>query len=94
MLDSGATGIAFMSREFAARQKYSLRPLDQPLDVESADGTPLGSGKIDSQVSTTITLNGHEESLDCLVIDCAHADVILGIGWLRLHDPGRSWIGM
>jgi hypothetical protein len=93
MIDSGAAGFAYLADEFCRKHGFSQVGKRHPVSVQTADGTPLGSGRIDSQVADVrLVVAGHSEltaSLD--VLPCPHADILLGAGWLALHNPDIDW---
>lgn len=92
MLDSEAAG-NFMSEEFSHSHAVSLIPCSTPLSVETIDGRPLGSGLIKSmsqelQMSTGLL---HEEKIHFYILPMSNTPIILGLPWLRRHDPLISW---
>ncbi len=92
MIDSGAAG-NFMSLNFALEHNISLIRCPSPLAVEAVDGRPLGTGKITHLTSRLTLTTGalHHESIQFYIIPTAHASIILGLPWLRRHNPGISW---
>ncbi len=92
MIDSGAAG-NFMSLNFAQEHNISLTRCLSPLAVEAVDGRPLGTGKITHLTSRLTLTTGalHHESIQFYIIPTAHASVILGLPWLRRHNPSISW---
>lgn len=92
LLDSGAAG-DFISYEFVKLHNFTLSPCTPPLAVEAVDGRPLGKGRI-TQITEEINLNIgvlHNESIRFYVIQSPHNPLILGLPWLRRHDPQISW---
>ncbi len=92
MIDSGAAG-NFMSLNFAEEDNISLIHCLSPLAVEAVDGRPLGTGKITHLTSRLMLTTGalHRESIQFYIIPTAHASIILGLPWLRRHNPSISW---
>lgn len=91
LIDSGAAG-NFMSYNFANSNQFSLIPCDSRLSVEALDGRPLGEGRI-RHITTTLQLTTegqHTESLQ-FYITSPHNPVVLGMPWLRQHNPTISW---
>ncbi len=92
MIDSEAAG-NFMSLNFAQEHNISLIRCLSPLAVEALDGCPLGTGKITHLTSRLMLTTGalHRESIQFYIIPTAHASIILGLPWLRKHNPSISW---
>ncbi len=92
MIDSGAAG-NFMSLNFAQEHDIPLIRCLSPLAVEAVDGRPLGTGKITPLTSRLKLTTGalHQESIQFYIIPTVHASVILGLPWLRRHNPNISW---
>ncbi len=92
MIDSGAAG-NFMSQNFAQEHNIPLIRCLSPLAVEAVDGRPLGTGKITHLTSRLTLTTGalHQESIQFYIIPTVHASVILGLPWLRRHNPSISW---
>ncbi len=93
MIDSGAAG-NFMSVDFAHKNSIPLIRCLSPLAVEAVDGRPLGSGKITHLTSRLTLVTGalHQEIIQFYIISTLHAPIILGLPWLRKHNPSISWL--
>ena len=89
LLDSGASG-NFVSSSFA--RLHRLRPSSvsssSPL-VTLADGRQQATGGLVSFVSTRIS--SLVEPLDFTVTELQGFDAILGMPWLRRHNPAIDW---
>ncbi len=72
---------------------WNWPPVTLPLAVEALDGRPLGEGRvlrITEEVKLQIgTL--HSEFIQFYVIHSPNHSIILGIPWLRTHNPHISW---
>uniref|UniRef100_A0A8C1YSB8 Gypsy retrotransposon integrase-like protein 1 n=1 Tax=Cyprinus carpio TaxID=7962 RepID=A0A8C1YSB8_CYPCA len=92
LLDSGAAG-NFISEEFAKRYNIQLIPCSTSLSVETIDGRPLGSGSITHLTRKILMAAGllHKERIQFYILPTSHTPVILGLPWLRLHNPQISW---
>uniref|UniRef100_A0A8C1MA50 Gypsy retrotransposon integrase-like protein 1 n=2 Tax=Cyprinus carpio TaxID=7962 RepID=A0A8C1MA50_CYPCA len=92
LLDSGAAG-NFMSAEFARTNKVSLIPCANSLSVATIDGRPLGTGIITHLTQSLSMTTGllHQEVIQFYVLPTSNTPIILGLPWLRLHDPLVSW---
>ncbi|KAI2645887.1 Transposon Tf2-9 polyprotein [Labeo rohita] len=61
--------------------------------VEALDGRPLGEGKVQN-ITEVIQMHVgalHKESIQFYTIQSAHHSLILGLSWLRKHDPRIAW---
>ncbi|KAI2659483.1 Transposon Tf2-9 polyprotein [Labeo rohita] len=92
LIDSGAAG-NFISIEFAHQQNIILNSCKSSLSVEALNGRPLGEGRIHSLTEEMRMEIGalHRELIQFYTIHTPHHTVILGLPWLRKHDPHISW---
>ncbi len=92
LIDSGAAG-NFVSHDFALQHKLKLTPCNSPLAVEALDGRPLGEGRI-LRITEEVKLQIgtlHSEFIRLYVIQSPSHSIILGLPWLRTHNPHISW---
>ena len=87
MIDCGASGKAFIDSSFVQFHKIPLLPLHQPCTVTVVDGHVISSGVITHFVRVPLVIDNHIETTDMFVTKLSHYSVILGIPWLRSHDP-------
>lgn len=88
MLDTGAEGKRFIDKEWARDQGLELLPLRKPIRLETFDGQEAESGPITHYVQMHMRINDHQEKRACfLVTQLAHYPVVLGLPWLKIHDP-------
>uniref|UniRef100_A0A8C5M7Z7 Gypsy retrotransposon integrase-like protein 1 n=1 Tax=Leptobrachium leishanense TaxID=445787 RepID=A0A8C5M7Z7_9ANUR len=92
MVDSGASS-CFMDFTLATSLGIPYVNKKSPLSIQCVDGSPLTSGPV---VLETIPLlvrigNEHKEFLQFDLVTSPLFPVILGISWLRTHDPVISW---
>jgi len=90
LLDSGATGLV-MSKEFARRHRFKRTRLERPVYVRNVDGTLNYAGPIVDIVEVEIFFKGHKERTLIDVIEGQKWSVILGMPWLRRHNPEIDW---
>ena len=90
LLDSGATGLV-MSEEFARKHKFRRTKLERPIYVRNMDGTLNYAGPIVDTVEMEIFFKGHKERMLINVIGEQKWSVILGMPWLRCHNPEIDW---
>lgn len=88
MVDGGSSG-NFVSMEFANACGAALSPGERTLRVHLADGTVH---KCHLTATLTFTAHGHRERLSALVLpQLSGCDVILGMPWLKAHNPIIDW---
>jgi len=90
LLDSRATGLV-ISEEFAKRHKFKRTKLERPVYVRNVDSTLNYAGPIIDTVEVKIFFKGHKEQSSIDVIRGQKWSVILGIPWLRCHNPEIDW---
>lgn len=94
MIDSGASS-NFVSSSLIPRAIPLIRkPIPIPLSV--IDGTPISGGAITHHTAPVsllfeADLQQHAEEIQFEVIPMSSYTVILGIPWLRQHDPRIDW---
>lgn len=92
LLDSGAAG-NFISDTFTHEHNIQLTNCHSPLTVEALDGKPIGGGRV-SHITSELGLQTgalHKEQIHFYVIHSPNNPVILGLPWLRTHNPVISW---
>jgi len=90
LLDSGATGLV-MSEEFVRRHKFKRTRLKRLVYMRNVDGTLNYAGPIVDTVEVEIFFRGHKERASIDVIGGQKWSVILGMLWLRRHNPEIDW---
>ena len=90
LLDSGVTGLV-MSKEFARRHRFKRTRLERPVYVRNVDGTLNYVGPIVDTVEMEIFFKEHKERTLIDVIGGQKWSVILGMPWLRCHNPEIGW---
>ena len=92
MIDSGAAG-NFIAEQLVHSLRIPLTPCIPPLRVKGIDGRPLGSGQVTerTQVLQLTVDQVHTEPLSLFVVNSPVHSLVLGLPWLRQHDPDISW---
>jgi hypothetical protein len=90
MLDSGATS-SFVSNHFLKHHQFSPKPLATPIKVRNVDNTTNKSGYIRSYVELPIKIGDHISRERFLVTDIGDDRIMMGIDWLKKHNPGINW---
>lgn len=91
MVDSGAMGIGFMDRNLAKYKGLPVLSLNTPVKVKSVDGTACGNGLITEKALLRVKIQDILEEVEFLIIDCPKTPIILGLEWLRKHNPVVDW---
>lgn len=92
MLDSGANG-NYVSTQMAQRLKDCQAMKKHPYRLTMADGSPSAfeDGWVRKELQQVeLNIQGHQEKIDLDVTSIKY-DIILGMGWLKDHDPNISW---
>ena len=80
-----------MSEEFASKHRFKRTKLERPVYVRNVDGTLNYVGPIVDMVEIEIFFKGHKERTSIDVIGGQKWSVILGMPWLRCHNPEIDW---
>src|SRR5690606_12972009 len=91
LIDCGATGFAFVDKDFASQHNLPLFPLREPRALEVIDGRPISSGDITHICKVPFKVNDHFEHLPMFVTSLGHYPIVLGIPWLRRHGPSINF---
>jgi len=86
LIDSGATGIAFINKDFAYHHQLPVVPLSNPRSLQVIHGHPISSGDITHTTTINLLINEHQEELPMFVTQLGHYPIVLSIPWLDLHD--------
>jgi hypothetical protein len=94
MIDSGATG-NFIDTQVATDHGFKVLAKRRPYSLFTVDGDTIGSNKgrvtheTDSLLMTM--LRGHTEEIQLDLVAMGTHSVILGMPWLKLHNPQIDW---
>jgi len=90
LLDSEAIRLV-ISSEFARKQGFKLKKIENPIYVRNVDGTFNKEGLIENTMEVNIYYQGHREKTEIDVIERQKWNVILGIPWLACHNSEINW---
>lgn len=90
MLDSGAS-CCFIHPRFVKEQGLLTIKKKHPLRLRTIDNSDVKSGLITHEVHLRVVIGDHSETLVFDVADIGDDNLILGINWLRRHDPSIGW---
>lgn len=86
MIDTGASGFAFIDETFARHHQLPIFPLKTPRILEVIDGRPISSGQITSICQVPLQIGSHQEQIPLFVTKLGQYPLVLGIPWLQHHD--------
>ena len=85
LVDCGATGIAFIDKDFVSQHNIPTSRLRTPCQINVIDGRPISSGDVTDIACLSATIQDHAEMLPLFVTKLQYP-VVLGIPWLAMHD--------
>ena len=90
MVDSGAS-TTFLSRRFVETHHVTTTPLSHPITLTNADGSRNSIGAVTESAQIGLTVGIHSEGIYAMVADIGDEDLIIGVDWLRYHNPEINW---
>ncbi|KAI5116705.1 hypothetical protein M0805_009206 [Coniferiporia weirii] len=90
LIDSGAEG-KFIDAKFIIKHWIPTKPLTHPIQVRNVDGTPNQHGTITQFTWRLIKIGGQSITTTFLITSLGKEDVILGLPWLKRHNPAIDW---
>ncbi|QRV96463.1 Retrotransposable element Tf2 protein [Ceratobasidium sp. AG-Ba] len=90
MVDSGATSV-FIHERIVKEFKIPTIKLEKPKKLRVIDGREIDSGMVDKYVQIEVEIFGHSEILSAYVVNTGHNDMVLGMSWLKCHNPAIEW---
>ena len=90
LIDSGAGG-KFIDQNFARKEKFEMKDLENPLVVYNIDGALNKTGTIRKYVDLPMTINGRKTTEWLLVTGLGKLKIILGFPWLNEQNPAIDW---
>jgi len=91
MIDSGAYG-PLINPRFVKEQGLPMVRKARPLTLHAVDDSPVKGGKVTHEVHIRMEVGQHHEIITLDVADIGHDNIILGISWLRRHNPRIDWM--
>src|SRR5580704_9867852 len=90
MIDSRAATLA-ISRKLVAKKGIPMVPLKRSMVMKNADNSLNRAGKVTHKIYAKMTIQGHTSLNQFLVTDIGDTDVIIGIDWMKRHNPLIDW---
>jgi len=85
MIDCGGQG-SFINDNFSQQYQLPCRPKSFPVSLILADGSQSQAGPLTQYNPVLLRTAGNEEPLGLDIAPTSH-DIILGMPWLKKHDP-------
>src|ERR1700692_1566885 len=89
MIDSGASA-SFIDQDFVKSKSLSTNAKSNPFKVSLADGKLAQQSLVSHETPTELSIGQHQETLALNVTKISYP-VMLGIDWLKTHDPWIHW---
>jgi hypothetical protein len=86
MIDTGATGFAFIDKDFTHCYKLQLYKLKQPCHLMVFDGRPILSEAITHLAYLKLIIHSHKEKSPFLITKLGHNPIVLLITWMKYYD--------
>jgi hypothetical protein len=90
LVDSGATS-TFLNQKVVRKNNLVTKLLATPYAVINADGTSNKSGSIQESVRGYLEIGSHKSTNQMLVTNLGDKDMIIGMPFLRRHNPEIDW---
>src|SRR5260221_13888356 len=89
MIDSGSQS-SLISEDYISRHQLTSTPLRPAILIRGLDSKPLSKGSISHVATCKVKIGDHSE-LKTFGIVKMPWDLLLGVDWLRTHNPEISW---
>ena len=86
MIDSGATE-DFIDQEVSNKHGIKMIRAKNPREIYLADGKPSAMGLVTHMTKVPMDISSHKELATFQVANLQNHEVILGMPWLRKHNP-------
>jgi len=90
MIDSGATE-DFIDRQVCNKHGIKMIKAKNPREIYLADGKPSAMGPVTHMTKVPMDISSHRELATFQVANLQNHEVILGMPWLREHNPTIDW---
>jgi len=90
MIDSRATE-DFIDREVCNKHGIKMIKAKNPRGIYLADGKPSAMGPVTHMTKVPMDISSHRELATFQVVNLQNHEVILGMPWLREHNPTIDW---
>jgi hypothetical protein len=88
MTDSGAEGVAFVDKNWAVSRGFHLELMRTPMPLLNFNGEGDDSATVTHFLVADLRIHDHlEKDAFLFATNLSHYPIILGVPWLKLHDP-------
>jgi hypothetical protein len=91
LIDCGAQKWGYINSSFVARHSLPTTALPHPIGVYNADGSLNKAGAITHVSTLRMVIGDHSEQITFRVTNTGSSNAVLGLQWLRFHDPLVNW---
>jgi hypothetical protein len=92
IINTGTEGKGFVNQSWAASHELPLKKLKKLFGLEMFDGKNAENEIITHYVKTRLRTKNHCEKIKLFVTQLAHYLIILGMPWLKKHDPKIGFV--
>ena len=89
LIDTGASGFAFIYKGMCKHLKLPLKILKFPITLVGFEGK--SASQITERTNFSLVIGNHSEQMSAFVIPDSKYDLILGLPWLEKHSPYIDW---
>lgn len=93
LIDCGAQKWGYLNSSFVKRLRLPTTALPHPIGVYNADGSLNKAGAITHVSTLRMCVGEHSETITFRITNTGSSDAVLGLQWLRYHDPLVNWRG-
>jgi hypothetical protein len=86
LIDCGATGIAFIDKDFVRHYQLKEKTRKESRELEVIDGRPIKSGTISTIGKLDLGIQEHQEQLPTFVTKLGHYPIVLDLPCIQLHN--------
>jgi len=90
LVDSGASE-NFIDKAYVEASRITMQQKVTPRWALTVGGSEITGGPVTHDVQVHHTIDHHEEDIRLHCITIGNALIILGLPWLKLHDPVIGW---
>ena len=89
LVDTGASGFAFVSQSLVNRLHLNSELLEPPVSLFGFEG--INNSLITHHANFPLLISNHLENISSYVVKQSKYDLILGLPWLEKHNPFINW---
>lgn len=89
LVDSGASGFAFISERTCNLLKLISSDLNSPLTLVGFEGRP--GAQLTKKTKVILSIERHKEEMEAFITPYLKYDLVLGLPWLEKHNPYVNW---